>query len=491
MSAANSKQLHEDNRIDNWSYLWMAMFTAGGYVLFSIVHYLFGELVLKGFCAAVIIGLVFAMVYAVWKKTNSERRTVYLLLFISITLRLLYVIVTAKSGYEGESYEIFTAVHTDLTLPESYQPLYYVAAAAVYNFTGMLSIFQPFGIEIVRVITEYLGIVSAIAMYYILCEMEANDTAIYLGTSIIAFHPGLIILGGEISPAMTTFTLLVMTVLFLSRWNNFTDGYNFLMMSIAFGLAVMSDLSALLFVPVIATLMIINLARAIKRRSALNIISTSLQTTAGLAIWAILSFTYPVRNYMAGKDTGLLRLFGEVSQHRDTVDLHQRFMSFSIEELFALQVNDSDKNAWAYWIKSSLFGANPVNIATEQLTPAFAGFVAIAAAVAMISALMVISNIFTHLDAKKKVNVWTFIALTVCSVIYYILVNIGRPETGSMAFRVVPIALALGMTMLGSGLKALSMKKKLNFVAQILYFFIVLICFAYCVVNVIYGALFI
>ena len=120
MSAANSKQLHEDNRIDNWSYLWMAMFTAGGYVLFSIIHYLFGELVLKVFGAAVIVGLVFAMVYAVWKKTNSERRTVCLLLFMSIVLRLCYVIVTAKSGYEGESYEIFTTVHTDLTLPEAY-----------------------------------------------------------------------------------------------------------------------------------------------------------------------------------------------------------------------------------------------------------------------------------------------------------------------------------------------------------------------------------
>ena len=491
MSAANSKQLHEDNRIDNWSYLWMAMFTAGGYVLFSIIHYLFGELVLKVFGAAVIVGLVFAMVYAVWKKTNSERRTVYLLLFISIVLRLCYVLLTAKSGYEGESYEIFTTVHTDLTLPASFQPLYYVAAAAVYNFTGMLSILQPFGVEIVRVITEYLGIVSAIAVYYILCEMEANDTAIYLGTAIIAFHPGLIILGGEISPVMTTFTLLVMTMLFLSRWNNFTDGYNFLMMSIAFGLAVMTDLSALLFVPVIATLMIINLVRAIKRRSALNIVSTSLQSVAGLVIWAILSFAYPVKNFMEGKETGLLRLFNDVSGQRGAVDLHERFLSFSVEELFALQVNPTDKNAWAYWIKSSLFGFRSVNLASEQLAPAYAGFVAAAAVVAMIGALMVISNIFTHLDAKKKVNVWTFIALVVCAVGYYVLVNIGRPEAESMSFGVAPIALALGMTMLGSGLKALSMKKKLNFVAQILYFLIVLVCFVYCAATVVYGILFI
>ena len=83
MSAANSKQLHEDNRIDNWSYLWIAMFTAGGYVLFSIVHYLFGELVLKGFCAAVIVGLASAMVYAVWKKTNSEKRSLLLSLLMT------------------------------------------------------------------------------------------------------------------------------------------------------------------------------------------------------------------------------------------------------------------------------------------------------------------------------------------------------------------------------------------------------------------------
>ena len=65
---------------------------------------------------------------------------------------------------------------------------------AMFGFT------QPYALDIVRVCTEYMGIVASIAVYYILCEIEANDTAVYLGTAIVAFHPGLIRLGGEISP---------------------------------------------------------------------------------------------------------------------------------------------------------------------------------------------------------------------------------------------------------------------------------------------------
>ena len=42
-----TKKLREDNRIDNWSYLWMAMFTAVGFLLFNIFYSFFGALPLK------------------------------------------------------------------------------------------------------------------------------------------------------------------------------------------------------------------------------------------------------------------------------------------------------------------------------------------------------------------------------------------------------------------------------------------------------------
>ena len=41
------KKLREDNRIDNWAYLWMAMFTAAGFLLFNILYSFFGAFVLK------------------------------------------------------------------------------------------------------------------------------------------------------------------------------------------------------------------------------------------------------------------------------------------------------------------------------------------------------------------------------------------------------------------------------------------------------------
>ena len=32
------KKLREDNRIDNWSYLWMAMFSAVGFLFFNFIQ---------------------------------------------------------------------------------------------------------------------------------------------------------------------------------------------------------------------------------------------------------------------------------------------------------------------------------------------------------------------------------------------------------------------------------------------------------------------
>ena len=110
------------------------------------------------------------------------------------------MLVTSGAPMSGADYELFTEVQTNLTLPETFQPLYYIAAAFVYNPMAMFGFTQPYALDIVRVCNEYMGIVASIAVYYILCEIEANDTAVYMGTAIIAFHPGLVRLGGEISP---------------------------------------------------------------------------------------------------------------------------------------------------------------------------------------------------------------------------------------------------------------------------------------------------
>ena len=194
------KKLHEDNRIDNWSYLWMAMFTAVGFLLFNVFYSFFGAFVLKIIAAVIIVALIGGLLYSKWKKSDSERKTIYVILLISIILKLCYVIVTSGMSFSGQDYKIFSEVQTNLTLPEAFQPLYYICAAAVYNLSALLSFTQPYAMDIVRIVTEYMGIVAAIAVYYILCELEANDSAVYIGTSIIAFHPGLIRLGGEISP---------------------------------------------------------------------------------------------------------------------------------------------------------------------------------------------------------------------------------------------------------------------------------------------------
>lgn len=476
-------ELQEDNRIDNWSYLWMAIFMALGYLIFSVLHHFFGNVVTQCAGGVVIVTLVVLLIYSSFKKTINERRIIYVVLVISIVLRVCYVLTTAQKTYTGAEYEIFHNVHTNLVLPEAYQPLYYVGAGMIYNTVGLFRFTQPYAVEIIRVITEYFGIVSSIAMYYILCELEANDTAVYLCTALVAFNPGLIILGGAIKPDMLTVALLTLTTLFLSRWNNFTDGYNFLLMSISFGLAVMTDNAALVYLPVILGLIVINLVRTIQRRNAINILTTVIQTISGLVAWFVLSFAYPLRNRSMGLSTGLTDLLNDLSHPQGSVNLNQRFLSFSLSELLDVYASTtSDRNAWAYYIKTSLFGSAasgsiPLELSVLRI------FVLIGFAVAASAALMVVCNIFTKMDAKKKVNIWTFVGLMLAIIGYYVLVNIARPAAESMDFNVIPILLIPGFSLLATGLRTMDTKKKLNFVAGLLYFVMVLVSFAFCLTT--------
>ena len=481
------KKLREDNRIDNWSYLWMAMFTAVGFLLFNVLYSFFGALVLKVFAAVIVVALIGGLIYSKWKKSDSERKMIYVILLISIIMRLCYVIITSGISFSGPDYETFRDVKTNLTLPETFQPLYYICAAAIYNFMALFRFTSPYSLDIVRVVTEYMGIVAAIAMYYILCELEANDSSVYLGTAIIAFHPGLIRLGGEISPLVPMFAVICLTILFLARWNNFTDGLDFVFMSVSFGIAVMLHMTALIFLPVVAVLVIINLVRVIKRKSAVNTISTVVQTVCGMGILGVLSFAYPVRNLIAGKDTGLTQLIGT---YGGSVDLKTKFLSFNLNELLEVFTNPKDQNAWIYLVKSSLFGdLTQKDIELDLMILQI--FTAITFAVAAISGLTIFGNMIARADSKKKVNIWTFISLSGCAIAYYILQNIGSSSAETMDFRIVPAILILGVSMLCCGIKVLNMKKKLSFVSQILYLLTVLVCLAFCVSSVVYGVWFI
>lgn len=490
MSAAKKQELQQDNRIDNWCYLWMAVFMTIGYVIFSVLNYFLGSFVIRCVGGAVILTLVFVLIYSSWKKTINEWRIIYVMMLVSIVIRICYVITTAQKSYSGVEYEIFHNVHTNLTLPEAHQPLYYVACAAIYNTVGLFRFTQPYAIEIVRLITEYLGIVTSISMYYILCELEVNDTAVYLCTSLVAFNPALIILGGQIKPTMLVVALLTLATLFLCRWNNYTDGYNFLLMCIAFGLAVMTDNFSFVYLPVIAVLVIINLVRTIKRRNAINIITTCIQTVAGVVAWVVFSFAYPIRNHSMGINTGLTDLLRDLGSHSGNVNMNERFFSFSTAELLDVFADsDRSRNAWACLLKTSIFGPRASENAVLDIS-VFRIFVLLGAAVAVSALTMTICNIFTKMDAKKKVNIWTFVGLLAVIIVYYVLENIARPSAQSMEFNVIPIIVIPGFAMLATGMKTMNTKKKLNFVAGVLYVLMVAVCFGFCVSAAAYGLMF-
>lgn len=476
--------LHEENRLDNWAYFWMALFMVGGYALFSLVSGFFGIEVLRWFAVAIIVILLVSLEYSAWKQTTNEKKIVHVILFVAIIMRLYYMIATAQPEYSGETIEIIKQMQEDLTLPDVAQPLFYVISAVLSYAASLVGITASAPMEIVRLVNEYFGVVCVIVIYYILCELEANDTAIYLGACVIAFYPGLIIAGGRLTSTMLLTMLLMFTILYLVRWNNYTDGYNFILMSLCFGLAVMTDMRAFVFAPVIAVLIVVNLVRVIKRKQAVNTVSTVLRTVIGLAIWGVLSFAYPVRNMMAGKSTGMLDLMSDMAANGGKSNVGEKLFSFSaVEMLNVFADKENDKNAWAYFIKTSMFGDSSSNTLTLNIMRVF---ICISAAFLVTMAFMEIVSIFSKMDIKLKQNILTMAALCLSAIIYYILLNIGRPSAESMEFENIAVILASGTALLASGMKVLSNKKKLSFGAGILYVIMLAVGFAFCICSVAY-----
>ena len=106
--------LDDDNRINNWAYMWMAMFMVFGYALFSVVQYLFGLTVLKWFSVTIIVLFMVSLAYSAWKKTANEKRIVHTILFVAIVIRLYYIMATAQEQYAGEVYDIIQTMNTEM-----------------------------------------------------------------------------------------------------------------------------------------------------------------------------------------------------------------------------------------------------------------------------------------------------------------------------------------------------------------------------------------
>ncbi len=476
--------IDENNRLDNFVYLWMGIFMVLGYVLFRLVSAFLGTTVLAWVSLAVIVLLLVSLEYSALKKTTNEKRIMHVVLFIGIILRLYYIIASAQSEYTTDSAAVLQTMQDNMWWPEVQQPLYYLIAGAVSYAAQMISVTASQPMEIVRLVNEYFGIAAMVAVYYIMCELEANDTEIYLGIAIMAVHPGLIIAGGSISTSMLLTMLLTHVILYMVRWNNFTNGYNFIAMSVYLGLAVMTDMRALMFAPVIIALIVINLVRVAKRKQAMNTASTVLTTVVGVLISCALSLIYPIINAINGTLTNPFALFTNIFTNSAEANAADKLFTFNLVELFDVFADaERDGNAWAYLIKTSVFG-NYSSSFFPITTMRF--FIYLVIALIAVFALMTLFSVFAKMDAKKKQNALSIFGLCVSIIVYYILLNAGSTTAADMSFESIAIILSVAVALFAIGMKVLHSKKNLSFSAGVLYVLSLAVGYAFCISSALY-----
>lgn len=404
-------------------------------------------------------------VYDLWclktKKLTPEL-LIKTLIFAGLVMRIGYMLYTPGSvrshdmwDYNTEGYGhagyILTIIQ-DKMLPQTntrqyyQQPFFYIVsaliAAPVNSFLGCS---DP------EMIVDTAKIVSASASCIILLmtdsfcdELELKGWFRSAAVAFTAFHPSFF-LGERITPDMLATLLMTIALLYTLRWYKNPDWKNTVILAFAYGLGVMTKLSAGAVAVFTAGVFLLKLVKTTKEGKAGKLIPKFLvfgAVSLPLGMW------YSIRNYKRfGQE------FGYVLEIPSTHELYtgdhsylQRLILPNLPNLFLrpyAEVYD-DYSLWTYMIKSSLFGEFSFSV------PNFIPIALVLAATA-VSIPIVTGVVKGALDFRNKENLSRFFFSAAVLVFMASLISfqIKYPNGCSMDFRymsfmIVPAAVLAG-----------------------------------------------
>lgn len=399
------------------------------------------------FIMAVLIGAAAGFdIFLLSQKKLTDKTLIKTIIFAGIVMRTGYMLYTPcnvrahdlwdfnTDGYGNAGY-ILTIIQ-EKALPQVntrqyyQQPFFYLICSLVAGpLNAVLSCKDPFLIVDTARIVPCASSCIILMMTESFCDhFEIKGKTRAAVTALVAFHPSFL-LSVSIAPDILLTLLMTVALLFTLRWYRSPDWKNTAILAFAYGLGVMTMLSAGAVAVFTAAVFILKFIQQAREKKSSVLIPKFI-------VFAVISFPlglwYSIRNYrLFGQPFGFIqRLPDDYPMYTGGRAYAQRLFIPDIKNLLTTPYTEvnSDYNFYSYALKSSLFGEFSFDIPSLiPITLLFTAFI--------LSVYFIISAVKGLLKRKEDTDLFFLAASCMIFLAAAVIFAAKFPHSCSMDFR--------------------------------------------------------
>ncbi len=418
----------------------------------------------------------------------NYRILIFLVLICGFALRLGYALKTGymqnqhdveslnSSGHLSYIYNIFK----NSSLPNSnewqfsHPPLHHFLAAFVVGLGNFFGFTIERCFENIQLITVFYSSISMIIGVRICSELGVKDKALLFCTANFAFFPGMFILAGSINNDILMVMLTLMALLYLIKWYKFPTLKFALLCGLFSGLAMMTKVSAAIFVVAAAVTVIFKFFTD----KNLKFSKVAIHISCFLVLLLPLGFWHPIRNYILFEQPlGYVAPLSVTNPlYNGDISIFERLiLPFSTEKVGIYVDVWTEYNLWQYIIRNSLFGEYNFGFLGIALFTVIANIVLIVLSVVSIVVLLIKRE-----TLKNILPIFSFYFLLLAFFLYF---NIKYPFGCSMDFRYIVPLYFIGVIYIGVVLQ--NLKQSNSIFARLFKYFAVISASVLCLGSII------
>ena len=425
-------------------------------IIYELFIYLIYPFIEKDYVIFILSGFIFVFSIFLFlnDKKSFKKNLIYLIYTTGIILRTIYICKTGinvrqhdvlkidDAGHLGYIYTIFKTHHLPLTNNWQFYhpPLWHFIGATWLHICSFFGINLDYSLEGIQIISLLFSsyiilIVDKICLKLKLCDKDRN-----IVDTLIAMHPFLIIMSGNINNDTLLIFLQFLIILLLFNYYENKNVKNIIYLAIVTGLSVMTKMNgALMAIPILFVFIkeLIDIIKKDKSKIKFFFIKMIVFGIISLPI----GLWYQIRNLIMFSSNKVPNPGDWLYTGNNS--FISRFFSLDINQLLNFAKMDSDYNLPAFVIKSSLFGEFKYD--NIQI---------IAMVITTVNTLLILVSILymIHYLYKRKYNIYMNILLVtwVINIVSMIIFNIKYPYACSMDFRYIAICLLPGIIFLCS-----------------------------------------
>ena len=417
------------------------------------------------------------------KKKWCEKRIIFAILLLSSFVHLFYMMSSKFNIAQWDNYSFFSTgnghmgyieyLYNHHLIPAQFDPrekwqyyhppLHHLIEAFLLKLQTLCGVDLVTAINNLQYPTLLYSMITTTCSYFIFKEMKLKKLPVICATSVIAFSPAFVYVGGFINNDMLSVMFIFLCILCTLRWHKNPAVRNILKIALCFGLGMLSKMSVSLIAPPIAVILIYALLKSLKSKEYRTFGKYIGQMLAFLAVAAPLSLYWSLRNLIRfGVPLGYVPESNIPAQHIPQ-DIITRLFDFRPYQfmnpyfnLIEYDDNFNEYNPLIALLKTSASEEGMIRFAIGET----AGY-ALLFSTLITAACALVLMIYVMCKKNTLAPVWkVFWGVTYVTYLFsYEWFCIGYPYTCTEHIRYAMPLILVGALSIGLGLKYLSPKK--------------------------------